>query len=70
MSFSVSLIDVVVEFCPLWGPMEAVVLVSLVVPGQVQVVMAASQELVASLVQDHLADSALRVLPGVFVLHP
>ena len=25
---------------------------------------------VASLVQDHLADSALRVLPGVFVLHP
>ena len=50
--------------------MVTVVPVSLVVPGQVQVVMAASQELVASLVQDHLAESALRVLPGVFVLHP
>ena len=64
MSFSVLLIDVVAEFRPVWGLMVAVV------PGRVQVVMAASQELVASLVQDHLADSALRVLPGVFVLHP
>ena len=57
--------DVVVEFRPVWGLMEAVVPASLVVPGRVEVVMAASQELVAS-----LADSALRVLPGVFVLHP
>ena len=52
------------------GLMEAVVLANLMVPGQVEVVMAASQELVASLVPDHLADSALRVLSGVFVLHP
>ena len=70
MSFSVLLIDIVAEFRPVWGPMVAVVPANLVVPGRVQVVMAASQELVASLVQDHLADSALRVLPGVFVLHP
>ena len=62
MSFSVSLIDVVAEFRPVWGPMVAVVPASLVVLGQVQVVMAANQ--------DHLTDSALRVLPGVFVLHP
>ena len=62
MSFSASLIDVVAEFRPVWGPMVAVVPASLVVPGWVQVVMAANQ--------DHLADSALRVLPGVFVLHP
>ena len=62
MSFSVSLIDIVAEFCPVGGPMVAVVLASLVVPGRVQVVMAANQ--------DHLADLALRVLPGVFVLHP
>ena len=48
----------------MWGPMVAVVPASLVVLGQVQVVMT------ASLVQDHLADLALRVLPGVFVLHP
>ena len=71
MSFSVSLIDVVAEFRPVWGLMVAVVPACfVVVPSQVQVVMAASQEVVASLVQDHLADSALRVLPGVFVLHP
>ena len=70
MSFSVSLIDVVVEFRPVWGLMVPVVPASLVVLGRVQVVMAASQELVASLVQNHLADSSLRVLPGVFVLHP
>ena len=50
--------------------MVAVVPANLMVPDRVQVVMAASRELVASLVQDHLADSALRVLPGVFVLHP
>ena len=70
MSFSVSLIDVVVEFRPVWGLMVPVVPASLVVLGRVQMVMAASQELVASLVQNHLADSSLRVLPGVFVLHP
>ena len=52
------------------GLMVAVVPASLVVLSWVQVVMAASQKIVASLVQDHLADSALRVLPGVFVLHP
>ena len=51
----------------MWGPMVAVVPV---VPGRVQVVMAASQELVASLVQDYLADLVLRVLPDVFILHP
>ena len=62
MSFSVSLIDIVAEFRPVWGPMVAVVPV---VPGRVQVVMAASQELVASMVQDYLADLVLRVLPGV-----
>ena len=70
MLFSISLINVVAEFRPVWGLMVAVVLASLVVPSRVQVVMAASQEIVASLVQDHLADLALRVLPGVFVLHP
>ena len=42
----------------------AVVPASLVVLGQVQVVMT------ASLVQDNLADLALRVLPGMFVLNP
>ena len=63
MSFSDLLIDIVAEFRPVWGPMVAVVPASLLVLGRVQLVMVASQELVASLVQDHLADSALRVLP-------
>ena len=37
MLFSVSLIDIVAEFRPVWGPIMAVVPASLVVPGRVQV---------------------------------
>ena len=37
MLFSVSLIDIVAEFRPVWGAIMAVVPASLVVPGRVQV---------------------------------